>query len=275
MTPSATSIKIGCDPEVFIRDTSTGKFVCAHGYVPGTKAKPFPLPDGMMQVDGFAVEFGIKPALTEQGFVRRIDRVFKRALAEVQQHNKSFVLEPASTAEFSQQDFAAAPDEAKVLGCDPDFNAYTKKPNPSPNAKGVTFRTAGGHVHIGWTKNAPFDHPDHFEACCMLAKQLDIWLGFPSLSWDRDTKRRTLYGAPGAFRPKPYGMEYRSLSNKWIRHPKLISFVYRQTVKAFTRLAEGQPDYYSIDAVSVFNKPDLLHIAKYHCDQLGMELPPQ
>ena len=273
VTSTSTKLRIGCDPEVFIRDTATNKYVCAHGYVPGTKDKPAPLPDGMIQVDGFAVEFGIKPALTEKGFVNRIDRCLGHALQYVRQHKPTFNLAIDSIADFDPADFEAAPKEAKVLGCEPDYNAYTMQPNPRPNANGITFRTAGGHVHVGWTKNAPVDHPDHFEACAMMAKQLDVWLGLPSLFWDNDTKRRTLYGAPGAFRPKPYGMEYRSLSNKWLRHPKLIAFVYRQTYKAYERLVDGKPDYLDINVAEVFSSTNPRNRAKYYCDKLNMELP--
>jgi hypothetical protein len=82
----------------------------------------------------------------------------------------------------------------------------------------------------------------HLEACRALTKSLDVWLGLPSLVWDQDDRRRTLYGAAGAFRPKPYGMEYRVLSNKWINDPLLRKTVFHNTLKAI-EATFNNPDY--------------------------------
>ena len=47
-------------------------------------------------------------------------------------------------------------------------------------------------------------------------KQLDWYLGAWSLKMDPDPTRRLLYGKAGACRYKPYGVEYRVLSNFWL-----------------------------------------------------------
>ncbi|OYV41139.1 MAG: hypothetical protein B7Z80_02685 [Rhodospirillales bacterium 20-64-7] len=60
---------------------------------------------------------------------------------------------------------------------------------------------------------------------------MDYFLGIHSLLWDKDGTRRKLYGKAGAFRPKPYGMEYRVLSNRWLDSPDLTRWVYN-TVQA-------------------------------------------
>ena len=57
-------------------------------------------------------------------------------------------------------------------------------------------------------------------------------IGIYAQMWDGDHKRRQMYGAAGAFRPKTYGMEYRTLSNKWIFNPKIVDFVYRGVERA-------------------------------------------
>ncbi len=42
----------------------------------------------------------------------------------------------------------------------------------------------------------------------------------PAIILDKDKVRTRNYGKPGNFRPKPYGMEYRTLSNFWINDPQ-------------------------------------------------------
>ena len=141
------------------------------------------------------------------------------------------------------------PREARELGCEPDFDAWNRgKANPKPNAE-VPFRTASGHVHIGWTEEQDITDPDHLEACNMFSKQLDFMLGIPSLLWDDDVTRRLLYGKAGCYRPKSYGMEYRTLSNVWLKNPEHIDFVVAQSIDAFKALVDQQN--YSKNAIGL------------------------
>ena len=87
----------------------------------------------------------------------------------------------------------------------------------------------------------------HFIKAMEITKQLDFVLGVPSVLLDRDgLTRRSLYGKAGAFRPKPYGAEYRVLSNFWLKHENMINWVYSGTQKAFTMLAE--------EGINLFNE---------------------
>jgi len=228
--------KIGADPEFFVK--KFGKLVSAHGLVPGSKENPYKVAKGAVQVDGMALEFNIDPAETYAQFEDHMTTVLESIIGMVPGYE--IFVEPV--ADFGLEYIEAQPKEAKELGCSPDFNAYTKQANPRPDAN-TPFRTASGHVHIGWTTE-PVDINDegHLEACRALTKSLDVWLGLPSLVWDQDDRRRTLYGAAGAFRPKPYGMEYRVLSNKWINDPILRKTVFHNTIRAIECTFEN-PDY--------------------------------
>ena len=230
------NIQLGCDPELFL--TKDGKNVSAHGLIPGTKEAPHKVNNGAVQVDGMAVEFNIDPAGTQEDFYRNIQSVMK----QLKEMLRGYEVQAVPVAHFDEAYMKAQPEEALILGCEPDFNAYTGQANPRPNGE-VNFRTAGGHVHIGWTKDAPIDDPDHIEACQMLCRELDFMLGVPSLFWDEDDQRRNMYGAPGALRVKPYGVEYRSLSNAWLKDEATIAFVYNQVHRAFNRLVEGHSFY--------------------------------
>ena len=141
-------------------------------------------------------------------------------------------------AEYTDEYFKTIPPEALELGCNPDYNAWTFDQNRPPDAH-VTFRTGSGHVHLGWGENFDLASFDHFDMCARVARQLDYYLGLASLLWDGDNRRRELYGKAGAMRPKPYGMEYRVLSNAWLNSDVTRRFVYEATVKAYNDLMAG------------------------------------
>lgn len=225
-------ITIGADPELFV--TQDGKFRSAHGLIPGTKESPFPVDGGAVQVDGMALEFNIDPVDNADDFVGNINKVMGQMRDMVPGYE--FAIVPA--CKFNGNHYRSQPEEAKELGCTPDYNAYTLKENPRPDNK-TTMRTASGHIHIGGFETDDPLSDEHMVRCATLVKQLDCYLGLPSVVWDRDAKRRQMYGAAGAFRPKPYGVEYRVLSNAWLLNEKRMRFVFNQTVEAVNDLISG------------------------------------
>lgn len=227
-------ITIGCDPELFV--TQDGKFRSAWGMIPGTKEAPHPVNDGAVQVDGMALEYNINPVDNADDFVRFNQSVMAQMKAMIPDDH-DFAIVPS--CRFNGNHFRAQPDEAKELGCTPDFNAYTLKENPKPDNK-TTMRTASGHVHIGFCEDADPGSDDHMIRCATLVKQLDCYLGLPSVMFDGDVARRKMYGAAGAFRPKPYGVEYRVLSNAWLLSEDRMRFVFDQTVRAVQDLIDGK-----------------------------------
>lgn len=244
--------KIGADPEFFVK--KFGKLQSAHGLIPGTKERPFKVNKGAVQVDGMALEFNIDPAENYEQFEDNMSSVLTSITAMIPGYE--VFVEPV--ADFGLEYISKQPKEASELGCSPDFNAYTKMANPRPDAQ-TPFRTASGHVHIGWTKEpVDIDNEGHLEACRALTKALDVFLGIPSMVFDTDDRRRSLYGAAGAFRPKPYGMEYRVLSNKWITNPVLRKLVYHNTMDAikatFDNPDVGDTKFYDLTAREIVQK---------------------
>lgn len=224
-------VLIGCDPELFVVDEK-GTPKSAYGLIPGTKKEPFKVPKGAYQVDGMALEFNIDPAETEDEFVDNIKTVMQRLREDVPPKYK-FHIKPS--VKFHGNHINAQPEEAKELGCEPDFSAYTMQENPKPNAN-TTLRTASGHIHIGLEDNADVTSEAHMIKYATLVRHLDLFLGVRSLKWDKDKTRRKLYGNPGAMRLKPYGVEYRVLSNQWLEREELVRFVYRQTLRCIEDL---------------------------------------
>jgi len=228
-----TTILIGCDPEVFVRKGNN--FLSAYGLIKGDKANPQKVRNGAVQVDGMALEFNIDPARTEDEFCINVQDVFAQMKLMVPQYS----VEVVPVAHFDPDYMAQQPAEALALGCDPDFNAWK---NGTMNIKpdgDRPFRTASGHVHIGWDDGQNLQDPGHLSRCQMVIKQMDLFLGIPSLFYDADKKRREMYGKAGCFRPKSYGVEYRTLSNAWLKSETLMRWVYRNAVKAMQQCLDG------------------------------------
>lgn len=247
-----TKILLGADPELFMKNPNTGAFVSAHGAVPGTKHDPFKVPDGAIQIDGTALEFNIDPASTVDEFVHNLVSVRQQISAYVPGYN--VVAEPVALYDQSYFDWDV-PGSAKELGCDPDYNGWTGHVNPRPEPGNKPIRTAAGHIHIGWTDGQDVYDKTHFDLCAQISRQMDYFLGIYSLIWDPDGTRRELYGKAGAFRPKPYGVEYRVLSNRWLSSEALMRWVYQQAQAGMTAAFDGKfaEDAWGDTAMNIIN----------------------
>jgi hypothetical protein len=226
------NILVGADPEVFVKQNGT--FRSAYGLIKGDKRNPFKVDNGAVQVDGMALEFNIDPANSEEAFVGNIQSVMQQLSSMVPEYQ----VEAVPVATFGSDYINAQPLKARELGCDPDYNAWSGQENVSPDEE-LPFRTGAGHVHIGWTDGENIDDEGHRDTAMRVARQMDFYLGLPSLLFDGDTMRRSMYGCAGAFRTKTYGVEYRTLSNVWLQDELSISWVYRAISKGLADLAAG------------------------------------
>lgn len=218
-------IRLGCDPEIFLANRD-GKLIASCGKIGGSKAHPQPLPDlgdgFAIQEDNVAIEFNIPPSSDRREFTHNIMRAVKYIGDNVHQH-LDLRLELDLSAASYDDDQLEAP-AAKEFGCDPDYNAWTGRKNPRPKADDPNLRSCGGHVHVGYNKK--LIAPEY------LIRVMDLFLGVPSVLMDKGELRKKLYGKAGAFREKDYGVEYRTMSNFWIKDPKLTDWVWNSTERA-------------------------------------------
>lgn len=230
---------IGCDPELFVR-MKDGTYMSGHDLIPGTKHMPYLVSRGAIQVDGVALEFNTFPAETADEFIETIDIVIGQ-MESIARENARFEFDVVNTptATFDEKYFNALPAVTRALGCTPDYNAYTGKENEPP-ATSEPFRTGSGHLHIGWTEGQDPHDREHFFECIDRVKQLDACLYLVSLLWDSDNKRRSLYGKIGAFRPKHFGVEYRPMSNAWVRNHEIERWIFNATVHAMELYDQGE-----------------------------------
>ena len=209
---------IGADPEIFLQDAAAGGLVASIGLIGGSKEHPRPLPIGdgyAVQEDNVALEYNIPPAASAAQLVDHINKAMAHLSQEVGAMGLKFSYESAA---FFPADQLIHPN-ALEFGCDPDYNAWTGEMNPRPSAADKTLRSCGGHVHVG----------RKVKDVLKSVKLCDLFLGVPSTVLDKGQLRKQLYGKKGAFRPKPYGFEYRVLSNYWVFRDNLIQLVYNNT----------------------------------------------
>ena len=234
------TIMIGADPEFFLWDRDENMYVSAHGIVPGTKDKPYKIDGGAVQVDGTAIEFNVDPSKTALEFEYNINRVILK-IRDMVPEKLEFKYVPSVT--YKQEYWKKKiPDDCKILGCDPDFNAKIKqyKPNPAPHIDNrSTTRTGAGHIHIGWRKTGDLNDMDFFWDCRMLALEFDRIYKQIKEIWDKDNKREYMYGNGPVFRPKKYGIEIRQPSNAWLNYPLLYGFLFELCKSLLENLKKG------------------------------------
>ena len=147
---------------------------------------------------------------------------------------------------------------AHIFGCEPDHNAWTGKENSKPRPPHRFMRSAGGHVHVETQKDPS-----------TVIKAMDLFLGVPSVLMDEGEDRKKLYGSAGAHRIKPYGVEYRTLSNFWIFEDRLIKWVWDNTERALA--CDIDLSSCSKDIIKAINKNDKT-LAKKLVKHFGLEV---
>jgi hypothetical protein len=219
---------LGCDPEIFLVNEA-GKFISSVGLIGGSKDAPLPIDaDGnAVQEDNVAVEFNTPPCSSKEMFIENI-RKNKVWLTE-KAHSLGLSISIVPSAVFEGDQLQT--EGAQTFGCEPDYNAWQDgRVNPRPISSNKNLRSCGGHIHV--------ELPEWVDKC-LIVRWMDVYIGCLMLEFDDDTQRRNLYGKAGAFRPKPYGVEYRTASNRWIEDDEKISWIWDQTDKAVEMAVRG------------------------------------
>lgn len=236
---------IGTDPEFFLKRGKklTSAIPIIGDEERGTKYNPIALPSGgTVQRDNVAVEFASPPVETKEQFVESIRACLKDVMALIP---KDTTLEALPSADFPSSELDHP--EALQFGCDPDYNAWTVEQNEKPFCGSQVFRSCGGHVHVGGIQEDGKPIPGmefllEFEGKLAMVRAMDVMLGIPSTILDCSkaaVARRELYGKAGCHRIPDHGVEYRTLSNYWLKSPELVMLVYSLTNDAVQMVQKG------------------------------------
>lgn len=250
----------GSDPEfMLVKDK---KYYSAIPIIKGDIADRIKLKGHEFYWDNVLAECAIKPGFSKEETIENFRECFQIYAEMV----KPYKLIPQASEVYPAEELLDK--KARTAGCAPDKCAYeikTKRPPKGVLSK-TDLRTCGGHVHLGSDGEAV--HSDYPQSI-ITTRLLDLFVGIPSMYVDHDptsARRRILYGKAGRYRPKPYGLEYRSLSNFWLASPKLVDLIYDLCKFTVDFVENGKHDkYYSFDEDLYWELPaGKLHKA-YEC----------
>lgn len=230
---------VGTDPEFMLMNKNS-RLVSAVGIINGSKYKPINLDNGSVcSYDNVNLEFATKVAGSMKDFVSKV----KSTLIEVKKLLPTdHSIQVKSSAFFPLAELQT--EEAKAFGCDRDYNAWTLEVNPIPDlTSNERLRSCGGHLHLGQKHGYKFLKDPMGKV--ITVQTLDAVLGVISIVLDSSSdsrRRRELYGKAGCHRPTEYGVEYRVLSNFWLKNPMLVRLVYSLANDCFNLIENGFHD---------------------------------
>lgn len=158
-------------------------------------ARELGIPDEL--IDGLCLEIPTMPASSLSELKSEIDAIVEAL--DMKKHIVSEFVIPDIFDRYGPN----IPHKDLEMGCQPEYGIDGMM---IPKKKKIPMRSAGGHIHIDYAKDA-----------LPLVEALDCSILLVDYLIDTDKKalRMTNYGRAGAHRIKPYGVEYRSLSNQW------------------------------------------------------------
>jgi hypothetical protein len=229
---TSVNVMFGADPEFFF--SKNGRIVGAEKVIPkdgvSIEMDSYTIKDGVKRavnkaiiIDGVQGELNIAPAVCRQLFAASLKKCF---LALKEQLKKGgFKANFSQTVDISKRELSQLSPATQQFGCSPSKNSYKKEEISVKDASKYYKRSAGGHIHLG--------HEDSDLVKALLADAntvplLDIIVGNTCVLLDRDpgnAERRKVYGKAGEYRLPAHGLEYRTLSNFWLRSYQLTSFV--------------------------------------------------
>jgi len=200
------NITLGCDPEFFF--SKNGKIIGSEKVIKNNNSQ--------IIIDGVQAELNPSASSCRQSLAEHISSCF-RSLNEMIKKDDTIKIDTATTIKIDPKELKSLSKNSQRFGCAPSKNKDGDGKIKIKDASKYYYRSAGGHIHLG-----SYENPK------ILVPILDIIVGNTCVLIDRDKGniiRRKIYGKAGEYRTPPHGLEYRTLSNFWLRDYKLMSFV--------------------------------------------------
>jgi len=231
----------GSDPEFIAINIDTQQPISCVGKIGGTKHEPLSIGEGCSrQEDNVLAEVCIPPVTNKKDFVKYITYAKNEVNKLLTKFNAKLI--SASSMEYPNEELQSK--AARKFGCSESWCAWTGESVDVPPAEMVgNLRSAGFHIHIGFKGDI-----EDFDLIETLIRNMDKYLGLPSLIIDRDTDRRKIYGKAGDFRSEELAddiikIEYRTLGANMGATDELMEYCFDQTLLAIEATNRGEsPD---------------------------------
>lgn len=245
------SITLGCDPEFFFANQD-GSTVGSEKVLPKGGLKVVNQynveKSSNIVIDGVQAELNPLPSSCRESLAYQIYMCFSEIKKTL---GNKVLVKIDSVVDITQGELDSLSEGSRVFGCAPSLNVDNqgkdKTSKITVDPKKYLKRSAGGHLHLGNHYNGYLGYtiegrPWNDPACVarrqekvlkgmpeVLVPMLDLVVGNMCVLLDRDpanVERRKNYGRCGEYRIKEYGIEYRTLSNFWLRSYQLMSLVF-------------------------------------------------
>lgn len=257
---------IGADPEIFVYDTIIDKIVSVEGMIKtpegeGSKEIPLKIKDGYyLQEDGISAEFNIKPTLSKQEFID--GNMFMLDTLKV--FLPDDVTTKIQTSAYIDKEYLQTP-QTMMSGCSPSQNIWSKSISENADLTKTNLRCNSGHIHLGLNDIS-------LENTERIVRKLELFVGVPSIIFDPDTDRRTLFGKAGEVRFKPYGVEWRTPSNFWLKNENTMSWMFDNIIEAVNiDISDEELDSYSEDIQDIINNTNINKAYEF-CNKFNINL---
>lgn len=210
----------GCDPEIFVTREG-GRLIPARQVLKSKAAG-----SGMFY-DGLQAEFTPSAGGCLEGLGNSIQHRLASLLSAFRAKHSKARLSITNTWQLTQKEMDALDDEDVVFRCSDSMNVYGDL-KVSPEPRSYLYRFAGGHIHVGSSEGYP-KLPKPAAIIKSMVRAMDAIVGVPAVSMARDVdtpERRKNYGPAGEFRLPAHGLEYRVLSNFWLRSPLIFHLTF-------------------------------------------------
>lgn len=250
------NVVMGADPEFFFE--KEGKIIGAEKIlnlekgldvdITGGASNSFSSNYSKFIVDGVQAELNPKPDTCRARLGNEFSNCFKKLYNEISKYEGTKI-NFNTTIEISDEELKSLNENSRRFGCAPSFNSDKKSRNAVSlkDPSKYLYRSAGGHIHLGYKTG---DSSQRFVMQLMKKEPeriiaiLDIIVGNTCVLIDRNPgnkERRKVYGKAGEYRTPEHGIEYRTLSNFWLRSYQLMSFVMGLSRYAFNIIYQSKP----------------------------------
>jgi hypothetical protein len=259
---SQFGVFLGCDPEAFF--FRNGEPVGSEKIIPEEGLPTTGKFGGKIVRDGVQVE--LHP--TSTSCRANVGNSIKDIMVTLNNHLISkfpdVSVSFADVVKVGEREFTSLSPDSRRLGCMPSLNIY-RPSNIAVNPETYRKRSAGGHIHMS---NIPYTLTEDLEI--RTVKMLDAIVGNTCVLIDRSPNaalRRRVYGRAGEYRVKGSSyLEYRTLSNFWLKDYRLMSLVMALCRQAIS-VVKSTDTYRSNDHLycDESSNPSTEHLSWYGC----------